>query len=108
MFLFELTQSDNNILTFRSHKPINANQFSAKSRAMKTLKVCFFAIITTLQLAPCLAETCGEATFVQVVDQKKLHFPWAGAVYSVVNKNEKFICGVTLLTKFYAVSGIQN
>jgi Trypsin len=96
--------------------PINGNQSNANVRVMKTLKVCFFAIVTTFQLAPCFVETCGEARFVQVSDEfknvSKLHFPWAGAIYSVVNKtkdgNEKFICGATLLTKIFIVTGNQR
>lgn len=83
---------------------------------MKALEVCCFAIITTFQLAPCLVETCGEAKFVQVFYEmrnvSKLHFPWAGALYSVVNKTqdgkEKYVCGVTLLTKIFGITGNQR
>lgn len=101
---------------FTTIHPDYSNQFTADARIMKTLQVCFFAVVTMFQLAPCLAETCGEARFVQVSDESKnvskLHFPWAGAIYSVVNKtnegDEKFICGVTLLTKRFTVTGNQR
>lgn len=80
---------------------------------MKTLEVYFFAIITTFQLAPAL-ETCGVAKFVQVSDESrnisKLHFPWAGTIFGVnkTRDEEKFICGSTILTILYVVSGTQR
>jgi hypothetical protein len=77
---------------------------------MKTLKVCFFAIVTTFHLAASEEEfNCGEAKFVQVFDEiqntSKLHFPWAGTIFSLINQTEKFVCGTTLLTKHSAVTG---
>lgn len=68
------------------------------------------------QLATSLEELCGEAQVVQVSDESrnvsKFHFPWAGALYSIVNKtvtgDAKYICGVTLLSKSFSVTGEQQ
>lgn len=84
---------------------------------MKTFVVLvFFSIITFCQLASSLEELCGEAIVVQVSDEKrnvsKFHFPWAGALYSLVNKTEagdsKYICGATLLSRSFSVTGEQQ
>lgn len=80
---------------------------------MKTFIVYIFAIITLFQLARTLQDACGQARIVQVSDERqnasRLHFPWAGALYSVVNKTQtgvsKYICGATLLTTIHSVTG---
>lgn len=83
---------------------------------MKTFRVYIIAIITLLQLDPTFQDACGQARIVQVSDDRqnasRLHFPWAGTLYSVVNKTEtgvlKYICGATLLTTTRSVTGEQQ
>lgn len=83
---------------------------------MKTFAVLLFAIITLVQLVFCLQDVCGKPRIVQVsVDGRnasRLHFPWAGALYSSVNRTQvgdmKYICGATLLTKAHSVTGKQQ
>lgn len=83
---------------------------------MKTFDVfVIFSIVTLFQLAASLEELCGEAQVIQVSDEtrnvSKFHFPWAGALYSIVNKtvtgHAKYICGATLLSKSFSVTGEQ-
>lgn len=80
---------------------------------MKTFEACVFVAITLFQLALSDRETCGAVRTVQVSDEKrndsKLHFPWAGALYSVVNRTKagefKYICGATLISECHSITG---
>lgn len=76
---------------------------------MKTFETLIFAIITLFQLTTTRQETCGVARIVKVGDESKLHFPWAGALYNVVNTTAagdgKYICGASLLTESHGVTG---
>lgn len=84
---------------------------------MKIFNVFNFAIITMLQLAKSHDEICGEAQVVEVSNETRetstIRFPWAGAVYRVVNKaaagdNIKYICGATIITELFSVTGKQS
>lgn len=95
------------IFKFFTHTSV---QFWVNIRAMKF--ICAF--VTLFQLASSLLDdTCGEARVVQVSDRTRnvstLHFPWAGALYSVVNKtitgDIKYICGASLVSESYSVTG---
>lgn len=80
---------------------------------MKTFRALVFVIVTLFQLAPSFQTNCGETRTVQVSDGSrnisKLHFPWAGAIFSLANKTQqgdiKYICGASLLTESHSVTG---
>ena len=80
---------------------------------MKTLNIYFVLIVTILKLAPSLQEKCGEPRFAQVINEagnvSVLHFPWIGAIFSLVNRTEtgeaKYICGTSVITKNFAITG---
>lgn len=75
-----------------------------------------FAFIMSFQLASSHQVTCGEAQVVQISDEMRnasmIRFPWAGALYSVVNKTAtgdiKYICGSTIISKSFSVTGKQS
>lgn len=83
---------------------------------MKTFEINIFTIITLFQLTPSLQEACGVARVIQVSNETgsspQTHFPWAGALYSVVNKtmagDMKYICGATLVSESFSVTGNLN
>jgi hypothetical protein len=76
---------------------------------MKTFEINICAVITLFQLTSTRQDACGD---VQVYNETKLHFPWAGALYSVVNLTmagqPKYICGATLLSESFSVTGNER
>jgi hypothetical protein len=80
---------------------------------MKTFEINICAVITLFQLTSSTQDTCGD---VQIHNETgfaaKPHFPWAGALYSVVNLTmagqPKYICGATLLSESFSVTGNER
>ena len=98
------------------HYKRSFNQLVVNSRMMNISNVFVFTIVTLFQLAAAHQKACGEAQMVEISDETRnasmLRFPWAGALYSVVNKtaagDNKYICGATIISKSFSVTGKQS
>lgn len=80
---------------------------------MKTLEACFCVVLSLFQLTSSQEASCGDARVVQVLDEtrneSRLHFPWTGVLYNVASEtvtgNIKYLCGATLVSAVFCVTG---
>lgn len=64
----------------------------------------FMLWLVLLKIIKAEKELCGSSKTVEIGTKTVEHFPWIGAIFDKTN-GTSYICGATLITKLYAVSG---